>query len=541
MSSTWHERPRALDRLGTQRFDLLVIGGGITGAGVARDAATRGLRVALVEAADFGSGTSSRSSRLVHGGVRYLEHGYLGLVFEASRERERLLRLAPHLVRPLAFTWPVYEGARLPRWKLGAGLWLYDLLAQFRNVGRHQGLSAEGVLRHEPRLAREGLTGGARYWDAATDDSRLTLANVVAAAESEATVVNHCAVQALVHSGGRTAGAVVLDRLGGTERTVRADLVVNAAGPWADEILALDTAGAAPAVRGTKGVHVLVPRERVGNVDAVTLVSAVDGRVMFVLPAGRFALLGTTDTPTDEHPGDVRATPDDVGYVLRSVNAAFPEAGLTPDDVVSTWAGLRPLAAARRAGEGAASASREHALTWSASRMLTVSGGKLTTYRAMAEEIVDAVVRELHRRAKRPLTDRLPLPGGDIASLGQEIAVAARITGDVDVAERLAGAHGSRWRRVWALAEQERALRERLVPSLPYLAAEVVYAATRELACTVGDALIRRLPLAFETRDHGCGVAARVAELMAPRLGWDAETRRKRIAGYRIEVERLFG
>ncbi|HEX5831048.1 MAG TPA: glycerol-3-phosphate dehydrogenase/oxidase, partial [Gemmatimonadaceae bacterium] len=328
-------RRRALERLASERYDLLVVGGGITGAGIARDAALRGLRTALVERADFGGGTSSRSSRLVHGGVRYLEHGQIGLVFEASRERARLLRLAPHVVRPLAFTWPVYRGARVPRWKLGVGLWLYDALARFRNVGRHERLTAADVLRAEPRLRPDGLVGGARYWDAATDDARLTLLTALGALEAGATVVNHAEVAELLRRDGRTRGAVVRDRITGEERPVSATIVVNATGPWTDALLRLDGASVSSLVRGTKGVHVLVPRERVGNVAAVTLVSAVDGRVMFVLPAGPFALIGTTDTPTVMPPDQVRATAADVEYLLASANATFPDARLTGEDVIS--------------------------------------------------------------------------------------------------------------------------------------------------------------------------------------------------------------
>src|SRR5687768_3689336 len=316
-------RTRAFAVLGSHAFDVVVIGGGINGAAIARDAALRGLHVALLERDDFASGTSSRSSRLIHGGLRYLEHGYFHLVFESSRERRLLLKLAPHLVRPLAFTWPVYRGARVPRWKLGAGMLLYDVLARFGNVGRHERLDAAGVLRHEPALRSDGLAGGARYWDARTDDARLTVATALAAADADATVLNHCAAIALTSGGGRITGAVVRDAFGGGDRTVRADVVVNATGPWSDEVRALDASGAAPGatVRGTKGVHVLVPRDRVGNAGAVTLLSPVDGRVMFVLPAGRFALVGTTETRTVAHPAEVRASAADVDYLLASVNA----------------------------------------------------------------------------------------------------------------------------------------------------------------------------------------------------------------------------
>ncbi|MDE3053967.1 MAG: glycerol-3-phosphate dehydrogenase/oxidase, partial [Gemmatimonadota bacterium] len=280
-------------------YDLLVIGGGITGAGVARDAALRGLQVLLAEKDDFAAGTSSRSSRLIHGGLRYLEHGQLELVFEASGERRRLLRLAPHLVRPLRFVWPVYDGARVPFWKVRAGVTLYDALAMFRNVHRHRKLSAAGVAAEEPMVARAGLRGGVSYYDAATDDARLTLANVLDAERAGATVLNHVAVEALTVQRGRVTGARLGDRLAGGSVEIAARAVVNAAGPWSDAVRRLEGAGAGRRVRGSKGAHILVPRSRVGNHGALTLLSPSDGRVMFALPAGAFTVFGTTDTFTD--------------------------------------------------------------------------------------------------------------------------------------------------------------------------------------------------------------------------------------------------
>ncbi|HEX6059255.1 MAG TPA: glycerol-3-phosphate dehydrogenase/oxidase, partial [Gemmatimonadaceae bacterium] len=363
-------REAALTALATRPFDVLVVGGGITGAGIARDAALRGLSVALVERDDFASGTSSRSSRLVHGGVRYLEHGHLHLVFESSAERRRLLRLAPHLVRPLRFVWPVYRGARVPRWKLSAGLTLYDLLALFRNVAPHRPLSARGVLAEEPALAREALVGGAAYYDAATNDARLTLANAVGAVEAGAVVLNHAELRALARTDGRITGATILDRLGGGEIAARARVVVNAAGPWSDAVRRLAEPGTGAGLHGTKGVHVTVPRERIGNRGAVTLLSPLDGRVMFVLPAGRHAIVGTTDTETQATPDDVRATTADIDYLLRSANAFFPEARLGRDDVVAAWAGVRPLVASQY-GAGTTAASREHALARGPSGLLS--------------------------------------------------------------------------------------------------------------------------------------------------------------------------
>ncbi len=516
----------------------MVIGGGISGAGIARDAARRGLDVALVERQDFASGTSSRSSRLVHGGVRYLEHGYLHLVFEASRERRVLLHIAPHLVRPLQFTWPVYAGARIPRWKLRAGLLLYDLLALFRNVGRHHGLSAEGVSACEPALARDGLRGGATYWDAATDDARLTLATMLDAALAGATVLNHMEVTALRVEDGRAAGVHATDRLGGGSIEIRASCVVNATGPWTDGVRRMEDPGAKPAVLGTKGVHVAVPAARVGNHGAVTLLAG-DGRVMFVLPAGTGTIIGTTDTATDEGPDDVRAARADVDYLLAAANRAFPAARLTPDDVIAAWAGIRPLIAHGNAGDPA-SASREHAIDTGPRGVITVSGGKLTTYRVIAADVLKAVSRALGKPLARDRTAEVLLTGGDISDVAAEIAAARAATGADDIARRLVHAYGGAWHQVWARAEEDSTLGERLVDGLPFIAAEVLHAVEAELACSVADVLIRRLHLAFEVRDQGLAVAPRVAALIAPLLGWTDHGIAGAISDYAREVHHIF-
>ena len=547
-SAALTQRAQSLANLGSRRFDVLVVGGGITGVGVARDAALRGMNVALVERDDFASGTSSRSSRLVHGGLRYLEHGHLHLVFESSLERRRLLELAPHLVRPLEFIWPVYEGARVPRWKLGAGLFLYDLLALFRNVAPHRRLDPDEVLAREPRLRAEDLTGGASYFDAATDDARLTLATALGAHEAGATVANHAGVRRLLVTRGRTGGAIVADSIGGSEVSVRARIVVNAAGPWSDEIRRLDEPTARATLRGTKGVHVTVPRDRIGNHNALTLLSPVDGRVMFLLPGDTHAVIGTTDTETDASPDDVRASRDDVDYLLRTANHFFPAASLTAEDVVCAWAGIRPLVAGRF-GTDASAASREHEITVSERGVVSVSGGKLTTYRAMSAEVVDVVERELGRVATPSETARVPLPGGDFDSFEQEVERALRtlggsvtsgMTGVAEHAEQLVRAYGSRWKAVWAPVRDDPSLAEPLVAGLPYMRAEVAYAVSDEMAVTLADALVRRTHVAFESRDHGRGAAPIAADIAGERLGWDLVARQRAVTAFERETHRLF-
>jgi len=528
-------------QLAAHPADLLVIGGGITGAGIARDAALRGLRTILVDQHDLGFGTSSRSSRLIHGGLRYLEEGDLKLVFESLRERRILLTTAPHLVRPLPFVFPVHQGDRVPLWKLWAGIWLYDLLAAFRNVRWHRLLGKRRLLQLEPMVRERGLVGGVRYYDAQCDDARLVLATARSAVRAGAQVANYVAVEDLIRTDGQIRGARVRDRLDGTPGTIHAHVVVNATGPWCDAIRRLEDSAARPLLRPTKGVHVMVRRERLGHEAAITLTSPIDGRVMFVLPWGDFSYIGTTDTDTDEGPDEVRAEPADIVYLLRSANAAFPNARLSESDILSTWAGLRALIAPEAAADamGASQVPREHLILRGPGGMLTIAGGKLTTYRLMAAELVDRVTEILHQldgrpRPPRPPTDREPLPGGEVMDLeplgrpGLDLGLPA------ETIEYLVRCHGTECAAIFNLVRERRELGAPLTPGYPAIGAQVLHAARRELAQRVEDVLIRRLHLYYETADRGVGAARRTAELMGEELGWDearigTETERYRV------------
>jgi len=518
-------RAAALSAMAAEPVDVLVIGGGITGAGIARDAALRGFRVALVDKGDFGAGTSSHSSRLIHGGIRYLEHRDFRLVFEASHERRVLLRIAPHLVRPLPFLFPVYRGARVPAWKLRAGMWLYDILAAFRNVKNHRWLSPKQVRRAEPALKDRGLKGAALYWDAQTDDARLVLATMRSAARAGALVANYAEVTSLLTPDGRVRGAVVRDVLSGETRTVRALVVVNAGGPWVDALRRMDDPTAPPLLRATKGAHVAVPRRRIGNERAITLFSAIDGRVMFVLPWGDLSYVGTTDTDADASPDDLRVTAADVTYLLRSANAAFPEAHLSANDIVSVWVGLRPLLRQDQASSPA-QVSREHRVVESAQGLITIAGGKLTTYRIMARDVADRVAARLHQLdgrpiAPRPPTDRLPLPGGEAAEL-DVLREGARARGVPDATARhLVASYGSETPAILNLVDRDRGLGEPIVPGRPEIWGEVAHAVEREMALRVQDVLVRRLHLFYEYPEQGSAVAAPVAQRMKKLLGWD--------------------
>ena len=502
--------------------DLLVIGGGITGAAIARDAAMRGWRTVLVDAGDLASGTSSRSSRLVHGGLRYLEQGRLGLVFEALRERRTLLRIAPHLVRPLDFVFPVHDGDRMPLWKLAAGVALYNLLAQFRNVGRHRILGKRGALTLEPMLRERGLHGAVRYVDAQCDDARLVIATARSAVEHGARVASHLRVRGLTRQDGRLSGAEVEDALTGARGTIAARVVVNATGPWVDQLRRLEDHTAKPLLRPTKGAHVMVARERIGHNDAIAFLSPIDGRVMFVLPWGDLSYIGTTDTDDGDPPDHVRASGDDLVYLLRSVNARFPGAHLTEDDVRVTWAGLRPLLAGREGAE-ASSVSREHAIVIGAAGMITVAGGKLTTCRSMAAEAVDRASARLGQRRPRPPTDTEPLPGGETGELDPFRRRGIELGLPASVVDHLVALYGTETAGIYNLGTADRSRFELLHPAHCAIEAEVLHAVRRELAQTVEDVLVRRIHLYYETRDRGVRAAGRVAELLGEEFGWGPE------------------
>ena len=538
-------RSAALARLGSETFDLLVIGGGINGAGIARDGAMRGLRTALVEHADFASGTSSRSSKLIHGGFRYLEQGDVRLVLEACRERERLRRLAPHLVRPQEFIFPVYEGGPVGRFKLAAGLWAYDLMAGLWNVHRHRMLSARATRQAEPALRTEGLRGAGRYWDCRTDDARLVLETILAAVREGGVAVSYARVTALLKENGRIAGARLVDRLGGGEVSVRARVVVNATGPWVDAVAVLD-APAPPRLRLTKGVHVLVPRARVGNRAAVVLHAVKDGRVMFVIPWKEQTLVGTTDTDHEGGP-DVPAVVEaaDVSYLLETVNHYFPAARLSRADVTSAFAGLRPLIAPPAgAAVAPSSVSREEEIFASPSGLISIAGGKLTTHRLVAAAVVERVIDALRRggerrRFGRSRTGTVPLPGG---TAPPDSVAAAVLSHDGNglappVIGHLADRYGSRVGELLHRVAADRRLADPIVPTLPDPRAEVLEAVEHEGALTVEDVLRRRTQISLREETEGVRVAGEVAALMAGPLGWTPEAARAAAESYAAVVE----
>jgi glycerol-3-phosphate dehydrogenase len=533
-------REAALDALEHERFDLLVIGGGINGAGIARDAALRGLKVAVVEQSDFASGTSSRSSKLIHGGLRYLEQGEVRLVLEATRERERLRRLAPHLVRPMRFVYPIYADGPVSKWKLAAGLWAYDILAGIRSVHLHRMLGADATRRAEPGLLTDGLRGAGVYWDCWTDDARLVLETLLSARDAGAVAVSYARVVGFVKESGRVVGVRLSDRLGGRELTVRGRAVVNATGPWVDAVSAMDEPGP-PRLRPTKGVHIVVPRARIGHEAAIVLHAVRDGRVMFVIPWDECSLVGTTDT---DHPEGAEVAPtverEDVAYLLDTVNHYFPATALRPADVVSAFAGLRPLVAPEEGADAAPSdVSREEEIFTSRSGLITIAGGKLTTYRLIAAEVVDRVAKRLVRGIDgRPIgrsrTGDLPLPGGSTPPETLAAAAAARDGHGVaqDVIDHLAGRYGSRLQAVLGEVAKDRSLGAPVLQAQPDPRAEVVAAVEGEFAVTLEDVLRRRTQLALFDAEGGTAAADEVADIMGKRLGWSPDDARSAARAY---------
>jgi glycerol-3-phosphate dehydrogenase len=523
-------RQENMDRLAQEEFDLLIIGGGITGAAVARDAALRGFHTGLVEKGDFGSGTSSRSTRLIHGGIRYLEYGEFKLVFDACSERRLMRKIAPRLARPLPFLYPLYRGQKPSAWKLRVGMILYDALSLFRNVQHHRWLRPSEVEQREPLVAGRGLLSAGRYYDAQVNDARLTLITAKAAHLHGAVMANYARVVGLMKTGGRVVGARVLDEISGQEVEVRAKVVVNATGIWTDKILALDERRKDPMIRPTKGIHLLVPRARLRSQHAVIFGVPRDGRHIFLIPWGGFTLIGTTDT---DYQGDLdrpAATLDDVEYLLEAMQHTFPGAQIKHDDIISTFAGLRPLVSA----PGNPSAlSREHVIVDSLSGLITISGGKLTTHRLMGEHLTDHVQKRLAEEfsihARSGCRTKEPLEYAQIERV--------RVSGvDEPVGEHLVDAYGGDATWVLAYAEENPSLGQRIVPELPYLMAEALYAVQHEMALTLCDVLIRRTHVIYETRDGGGEQARAVAELMAPRLGWDKVEFERQMANYATQV-----
>lgn len=532
------QRATAWERLGSEQFDVVVIGGGVVGAGAALDAATRGLKVALVEARDFASGTSSRSSKMFHGGLRYLEQLEFGLVREALYERElSLTTLAPHLVKPLPFLFPLTK-----RWwerpYVAAGIFLYDQLGGAKSVPPQKHLTRAGALRLSPGLKRTSLIGGIRYYDTVVDDARHTLTVVRTAAHYGAVVRSSTQVVALLREGDRVIGVQVRDSEDGASTDVRGHVVVNATGVWTDEIQALSKQRGRFRVRASKGVHVVVPRDRI--VSEVAIILRTEKSVLFVIPWGTHWIIGTTDTDWNLDLAHPAATKADIDYILGEVNKALATP-LTHDDIDGVYAGLRPLLAGE--SEETSKLSREHAVAVPAPGLVAIAGGKYTTYRVMGKDAIDAAAEFIPARVAPSITEKVPLMGADgyFALINQTESVGAHYDLHPYRVRHLLDRYGSMIGEVLQMANQEGAARPDLLDPITeapvYLKVEAYYAAAAEGALHLEDILARRMRISIEYPHRGVDCAREVAEVVAPVLGWTDEDVDREVATYCARVD----
>jgi glycerol-3-phosphate dehydrogenase len=520
------DREALLGRLAGTEFDVLVIGGGVTGAGAALDAASRGLRVAMVEANDIASGTSSRSSKLIHGGLRYLEQLDFKLVSEALRERDLLIsRIAPHLVKPVSFLYPLHRKV-LERPYVGAGLVLYDAFnVTKKQVPFHRHMSVHGALRLAPALKASSLAGALLYYDAQTDDARFTLTVARTAAAHGAVVATRARAVELLRGpdGKRVTGARVRDEETGRDVDVTARRVVVCAGVWTDLIHQMAGVRAGYQVRMSKGVHVVVPYEAIRSDTGIIL--RTEKSVLFIIPWGQRWIVGTTDTDWDGEREEPAATGEDVDYILAQANRMLVSP-LTRSDVIGVYAGLRPLVAADESAP-TAKLSREHVVDEPVPGLVSIAGGKFTTYRVMARDVVDTAVADYDRWVPASVTDQLPLLGAD--GLAAATAEAGRLAEDYgvsrDTVEHLLDRYGTLAEEVLQLTRTDPALAAPIAKGHPYLGTEVAYAVTHESALHVTDVLTRRIRLLFEDADCGAAAVGTVSAIMGDLLGWDTATR----------------
>ncbi|MBL8205744.1 MAG: glycerol-3-phosphate dehydrogenase [Blastocatellia bacterium] len=551
MNLSWQTRAQSIAQMKAETFDILIIGGGITGAGLALDAAARGLKTALIEKRDFAAGTSSRSTKLIHGGLRYLEHYDFALVREGLRERTELLTLAPHLDDPLEFVIPIYADKRrnydhplLVR----AGLFLYDLLAGKYNIGRHRRISQAEALQLAPQLDPRGLKGALVYYDGRTNDSRLVIEIIKTANERGAAIANYVRLVSFRKDvNGKVCGAQVTDELTRESFNVNARAVINATGVWMNEVrsLSADLSDDDKQLRPSKGIHLTVSAERL-NVTTAWLIPAIgEKRFYFVVPWEGRVNIGTTDTDYHGDKDAPGAVQSEVTNILQAVNAYFPSAHLEPSDVISAWAGLRPLISSGNTKQATTAVSRKEEIFTDRDGLISLAGGKLTTYRLMAERGIDLAVEQLRDhfgvQAKPVSTKQIILSGGgikrvDLEAHAHKIARAENVS--IETARHLLHNYGTNAEHILALTHEDEALKQPLLADLPNIAAEVIYAVRAESALTIADVLTRRTRIAMLGAAMNC--VEKVADLMARELGWSEEKKAQQIAAFRAEYEREY-
>jgi glycerol-3-phosphate dehydrogenase len=531
------QRDSAISQLGTEQFDILVIGGGVNGVGAALDAASRGLKVALIEAQDIASGTSSRSSKLIHGGLRYLEQYDFKLVREALHERELMVStLCPHLVKPVGFLFPLTEKFK-ERTYVGAGLALYDALRGFhRAMPWHKHLSQKQINEIAPSLRHDIVTGAIKYFDAQVDDARHTMAVARTAARHGAIIATQVSAESLIREGKRVVGVNALDLVSGKKIAIKAGATIMCAGVWSDQLHERFELTPGYHVTMSKGAHIVVPGSAIKSDAGIILKTPVS--VLFIIPWGDKWIVGTTDTPYEGDRAEPFATREDVQYILDQANRVL-EPKLKADEIIGVYAGLRPLVANNKSAT-TTKLSREHTVDRPAAGFVSIAGGKYTTYRVMGKDVVDRAVIELRKITQESVTEKLPLVGADgYFALEQQKERIAQESGlDVETVTHLLNRHGSLISEILELIQEQPKLAAKLDAVLPYIKAEIVYAASFEGARSVDDVISRRTRLSFEAVNHGVHLADEVASLISPVLGWSAKERKESIAQYIELVER---
>jgi len=531
------QRDSAIQQLGTEQFDILVIGGGVNGVGAALDAAARGLKVALIEAQDLAAGTSSKSSKLIHGGLRYLEQYDFKLVREALHERELMVStLCPHLVKPVGFLFPLTEKL-VERTYVGAGMALYDALRGFkRAMPWHKHLSQKQINEIAPSLRHDIVTGAFKYFDAQVDDARHTMAVARTAARHGAIIATQVSAESLIREGKRVVGVNALDVTSGKKIEIRAGATIMCAGVWSDQLHERFELTPGYSVTMSKGAHIVVPGSAIKSDAGIILKTPVS--VLFLIPWGDKWIVGTTDTPYVGDRAEPFATREDVQYILDQANRVL-EPKLKSEEIIGVFAGLRPLVANKKSAT-TTKLSREHTVDRPAAGFVSVAGGKYTTYRVMAKDVVDRAVIELRKLTQESVTEKVPLIGADgyFALEQQKERIAEESGLDVETVVHLLNRHGSLISEILEIVDAQPKLAAKLDEKLPYIKAEIVYAASHEGATSVDDVISRRTRLSFEAVDHAINLADEVASLIAPVLGWSAKDRKDSVAQYSQLVDR---
>ncbi|CAB4674254.1 unannotated protein [freshwater metagenome] len=531
------QRHSAVAELGSENFDVLVIGGGVTGVGAALDAASRGLKVALIESQDIAAGTSSRSSKLIHGGLRYLEQYDFKLVREALHERELLVStLCPHLVKPVGFLFPLTEKFK-ERTYVGAGLALYDALRGFqRALPWHKHISQRQINEIAPSLRPDIIMGAIKYFDAQVDDARHTLSVARTAARHGAIIATRVRADSLIREGKRVVGVKAKDLVSGKSISIKATVTVMCAGIWSDELHEKFELKAGYGVTMSKGVHIVLPGSAIKSNAGIILKTPVS--VLFLIPWGDKWIVGTTDTPYTGDRAEPFATREDVQYILDQANRVLTPK-LKTEEIIGVYAGLRPLVANNK-GSATTKLSREHTVDRPAAGFVSIAGGKYTTYRVMGKDVIDLAVNQLRKLTPESVTEKLPLIGADgyFALVQQSERIAEESGLDSETISHLLNRYGSMISEILDLIGSQPSLAQKLHKDLPYLKAEVHYAASHEGARTVDDVISRRTRIAFEAINHGVELAGDIAAIIAPVLEWSAKDRRESVTSYEDLVER---